>query len=447
MANHTEDGENRAGNFSAPDTEETTDGSAKIGEAFSDAQGKQLQVLDTDGQGQYLVENQTGQLQVVAEKQLNQLAEAKPKKSEVVTPAETAPTETEQAREIQSVVDEKIADADIAEIAEETKIEIEEQTIENERTGAGKKLVAEFEARQRRIGELTERTKLNNIAPLSYRQIDNLFYALAIMQLSLKKMVLPIEKTQKYYEQEAAKLADPKLKIFETTEELKKDFELSIAELQEARKFIDTLSSGIDNHQQWWEAQKAKEDGILDEIYNPQTGEVDYEDLDQLPDRIIIALEEILENVHPPIKNPIESQEFFLNVKKTTEEFFKKMILDPARFFDKLIKKERELAIMAGRFASHGHTTAFAGAFAQFKNFTNKYVERFNNMLVLIGIKEEKLAYDYSPNYQGRAQKMKDLWAQVAQDNSEIIMNYRESLKTKNDTDEYDPVEEQLEKR
>lgn len=428
----------------SPNPEKEPGSDIIIGEITSDTNGQPVQILDTDQQGRILIENKSGQLQVVTEKQIDQTIAAKTKNRPTI---ETGTEEINNTQEIEDLVEEKIEDKDIAEIAAATKIEVEEPDTDNEKLRPGKKLLSEFKAREKKVQELIERTKLDSIKDMSYRQIDNLFYALAIMQMSLKRMFLPVEKTQKYYQAELEKLNDPKLQAFEVTAELKKEFELAAAEMEQTKTGINSINANIDNHGLWWEAQKKKEENLLDEVYNPQTGEVDYDDLDRLPDRVIIALEEILNNIHPPIKNPIESQEFYLNAKRTTEEFFKKMILDPVRFFDKLIKKERELAIMVGRFQHHNHAQAFYGAFAQFKNFVNKYTERFNNMLTLIGIDEEKLAYDYSPNYQGRAQKMKDLWAKISQENSEKIRNYRENLKTKNDSGQYDPIEEKLEKK
>lgn len=405
------------------------------GDLLIDPNGKSVQILDSNQRGQYLIQDKEGNLNIVPEVELAAVAV-----EQKITPEKPTTPEPEiipEESEMMSIIEKTAEKEDVAEITKETQIEIEEPTVDNELLRPGQKLIAEFKARNKKINELLQRTELSRLEPLSYRQIDNLFHALAIMQLSLKRMVLPIDGQIKFCLDEATKLSDPKFADFSDAQDLKEDYQKTAEELTIAKDKISSLSTKIDNQKDWWAVQKSKEEQIIDKA---NTGEVDYNKInfDNLPDRIIIDLEAMLEQIQPPVKNPIESETFYLNPKRNAEEFFIKMIKDPIRFFNELQKKEREYSIALGRFRRDDHSESYTRAFLRFKNFVNKYVERFNNMLTLMGVErddEKRIIYDYNPDYSGRAQNMKNLWTKITNEYPEKVNSYREKLGNKRSGD------------
>lgn len=385
-------------------------------------------ILDADGDN-FLIEDANGQLQVVSAQELRRQETQTEKEPTAPSPTEAQPTKSEAEEIMEVIEDEEIDQKRAEDIADKTALAVEEPDTGDPHLDTGERLMNLFTARKNKIEELTRATEPAAIEALDYEEIDNRFYALAVLQMGLKKMALPLETQQKFYAEYLTGLEQPKFAKadFDLLQDKKTKIEELNQRLAGLKMEMERINTATDSKKRWWKAQEAKEEQAIEKIFTAQMEGEDYTDWETLPDRVIIALEDKLENHQPPLRHPLETQEFYLDRKKTAEEFFKKIILDPARFFDRLKEKENTFVIAAARFHHDSHPEQFARAYAQFKLFVNKYVERFNNMLALMGIKE-RMDYDYNPSYKGRAQDMKNLWAKIHNEYSDKIGEYKERL-------------------
>ncbi len=405
------------------------------------------EIIDCNNAGQFLVQNTAGELSIKTASDLQtdlQTAKITPKPEQLTPPTiEPAKPDIEQAT--QQYLEKPVDPKQTAEITKLATVEITESADPEtpQSLKSGQRLVKLFEARKNKIAELNTQTELGKITELKYENIDNLFYALAVLQIGLKKMILPIEQQRAFYTAESARLSSPELADFETAQELKTQMDDLNQQLNTVQAEIKKLSQEMDTKQRWWAEQRAEEEQIIADIFDAEMRGENNIDWNTLPDRMIVILEKQLEDHVPPLNHPTETQQFYSNRKRTAEEFFKKLILDPARFFDKLKEKEKSFVIATTRLQHDSHSEEFDRAYVQFKMFVNKYVERFNNMLILMGIKEEKMDYDYDPGYQGRAQEMKNRWAEISNNHQEKINQYREKLaeRTVGNTDQDDTAQ------